>query len=49
MKAINVLLENYRNATEGLSMLAKIFVTLVVCFIIVAILFALTGVILNGI
>lgn len=49
MKAFNVLRDNYRSATEGLGTVGKIIVTVVVAFIIVAIIFALTGVILDTI
>lgn len=49
MKGLNVFLDNYKIATEGLGRLGKVLVTVVVAFIIVAIIFALTGVILDTI
>lgn len=49
MKGFNVLIDNYRTATEGLGTVGKVIVTIVVAFIVVAIIFALTGVILDSI
>lgn len=45
MKAIDILIQNYKNATEGFHILVKIIVAIVLAFIFIAVIFALVGVI----
>lgn len=47
METMNVFIENYKTATEGLNVLAKVFIAVVLIFIFIAIAFALAGVILG--
>lgn len=47
METLNVFIENYKSATEGLNILAKVFITVVLVFILIAIMFALAGVIMG--
>lgn len=49
MKGFNVLIDNYRTATGSLGIVGKAIVTIVLAFIIVAIIFAITAVILDSI
>lgn len=48
MESLNVFINNYRKATEGLSLLGKIIIAIVISFIFVAVIFALVGVIKNA-
>lgn len=45
MNPLETFIENYKNATRGLSMVSKIIVTLVLSFIFIAVIFAILGVI----
>lgn len=47
MKTFNVFIENYKTATEGLNIPAKVFITVVLIFILMAIIFAMAGVIMG--
>lgn len=47
MDTLNVFIENYKIATEGLNILAKVFIAVVLAFIFIAIIFALAGVIMG--
>lgn len=47
MKTINEFIENYRMATEGLNILARIVVALVLALIVVAAVYAFMGMIFN--
>ncbi len=45
MNVFETFVENYKNATRGLTMVSKIIVALVLSFIFIAVIFAILGVI----
>jgi len=45
MKAMNIFLENYRNATSGLNILVKIIIAFILAFIFFAVIFAIIGIV----
>lgn len=49
MEAISVLVDNYKEATKGLSIYAKVIFALVLFFIFVAVISAFVNVILYGV
>lgn len=48
MKAIEILIQNYKNATEGFNILVKIIIAIVLAFIFIAVIFAVVGVITDS-
>jgi hypothetical protein len=45
MKPLNIFIENFKTATEGLNVLVKLFIALFLFFIIFAVSFAIFGVV----